>query len=201
MRCAYCHNPDIVNGKGIKTENDILDFLKRRKNLLDGVVISGGEATCYKDLANFLSTIKEMGYAVKLDSNGTYPETIKHLFENKLIDFLALDYKASPCKFKTVTGTGRRLWNRFQETLDYLCANQHGKFEVRTTIHTDLLREDDINSMIVDLEEKKYTGTYYLQNYRHKDAGTLGKMLDQEQGLDMTHIQPSENFTIEYRNF
>ncbi|MDY0029262.1 MAG: anaerobic ribonucleoside-triphosphate reductase activating protein [Pseudobdellovibrionaceae bacterium] len=201
MRCAYCHNPDIVLGKGAKTEGDVLEFLERRQGLLDGVVISGGEATCYKGLPALLRKIKTLGYAIKLDSNGTYPDIIKHLFEEKLIDFLALDYKASPCAFQKVTGTGKRLWNKFQKTLDYVCANQHGKFEVRTTIHSDLLNATDINAMISDLESKNYTGTYFIQNYRHKENETLGNMTDQIKELDISLIQPSQNFQIDYRNF
>ena len=201
MRCAYCHNPDIVLGKGAKTEGDVLEFLERRRGLLDGVVISGGEATCYKDLPALLEKIKAMGYAIKLDSNGTYPDIIKKLFDDKLIDFLALDYKASPCRFQKVTGTGRRMWDHFQETLKYLCAKQQGRFEVRTTIHTALLKEHDINEIIYDLEEKKYTGTYYLQAYQHKEDKTLGGMLDQVKVFNPELIQTTYQFKIDYRNF
>jgi len=201
MRCAYCHNPDIVLGNGTKSEEDVLEFLERRRGLLDGVVISGGEANCYKGLPAFLEKIKRMGYAVKLDSNGTYPDTIKYLFENHLIDYVALDYKASACAFQKVTRTGRRLWKNFQTTLEYLCITQKGKFEVRTTVHTALLKEQDINAIISDLEEKDYSGTYYLQAYTHKEDGTLGNMLDQVKVLDTELIQESRKFQIDYRNF
>ncbi|OIN87767.1 MAG: anaerobic ribonucleoside-triphosphate reductase activating protein [Alphaproteobacteria bacterium CG1_02_46_17] len=201
MRCAYCHNPDIVDGQGKMGEDDILGFLIRRQGLLDGVVISGGEATFYKKLPFLLRQIKKMGFSIKLDSNGTYPEVIKELFENQLIDYLALDYKASPCKFQKVTGVGRRMWDKFQETLDYLCANQQDKFEVRTTIHTELLKETDINSIIADLETKNYKGVYYLQNYQHKEDGTLGDMIEQVKIFNPDLIQAVSGFEIEYRNF
>ncbi len=201
MRCAYCHNPEIVDGKGTLGEEDIYGFLHRRQGLLDGVVVSGGEATCYKKLPFMLRQIKKMGFAIKLDSNGTYPGIIKELFAQGLIDYIALDYKSSPQKFQNVTGVGRRMWDNFQETLGYLCENQQGKFEVRTTIHTELLAEHDINLIVSDLEEKKYEGVYYLQNYRHKEDGTLGKMIDQVKTLNPELIQASPMFEIAYRNF
>ncbi|HNQ91489.1 MAG TPA: anaerobic ribonucleoside-triphosphate reductase activating protein [Alphaproteobacteria bacterium] len=201
MRCAYCHNPEIVTGAGAKTTEDILDFLDTRRGLLDGVVISGGEATCYKELPAFLKQIKQKNFDVKLDSNGTNPAMIRDLFENNLVDYLALDYKASPCRFKNVTGTGRRMWDRFKETLGFLCKYQQGKFEIRTTIHTGLMGEGDIAQIISDLEEKQYQGTYYLQNYRHHDNGTLGHLPDQNNTIDIAAIPSPQNFTLEFRNF
>lgn len=201
MRCAYCHNPDIVTGEGAKTTGDILDFLDTRQGLLDGVVISGGEATCYKELPAFLEQIKQKNFTIKLDSNGTNPAMIREVFENGLVDYLALDYKASPCRFKNVTGTGRRMWDRFQETLDYLCRNQQGKFEVRTTVHTGLLGQEDIAHILSDLDNKNYNGTYFLQNYRHHENGTLGRTIEQGSTLDIAAFDRPQNFTLEFRNF
>ena len=79
MRCGYCHNPQIVKGVGDKSVEDVLAFLEKRRDLLNGVVLSGGEATLYKDIIPFVTKIKCMGYAVKLDTNGTRPDIIQEM--------------------------------------------------------------------------------------------------------------------------
>ncbi len=100
--CPYCHNPDLAKGRSsvgndsYTDEKDIISFLKKRKNLLDGVVISGGEPTLQKDLEAFCFKIKNMGYKIKLDTNGSNPHILEKLFQRKLIDFIAMDIKTSP---------------------------------------------------------------------------------------------------------
>ena len=91
MRCGYCHNPQIVLGKGRIGEGAVMDFLTRRRGLLDGVVLSGGEATTWSGLANFAEKVKAMGFAIKLDTNGLAPGVTPRLLEEKLLDRLALD--------------------------------------------------------------------------------------------------------------
>ena len=88
--------------------------------MLDGIVLSGGEATLYKDIIGFARRVKELGYAIKLDTNGTRPQIIRKMLEEKLLDFIALDYKAPSSKTKTVTGVN--LHTPFEETLEMLCA-------------------------------------------------------------------------------
>jgi pyruvate formate lyase activating enzyme len=95
MRCAYCHNPDIVRGKaGQKTPPEVLAFLATRRGLLEGVVLSGGEATLWPGLPGFIAQVRALGFAVKLDTNGTRPETLRGLLP--ALDYVALDYKAPP---------------------------------------------------------------------------------------------------------
>jgi len=96
--CPYCHNPDLVAGSNDGTghllnEERIFDFLERRKNFLEGVVITGGEPTLQADLPDFCRKIKDMGYKLKLDSNGSRPEILERLFEESLIDFISMDIK------------------------------------------------------------------------------------------------------------
>lgn len=98
--CPYCHNPGLVAGspKGagsLYDENKILEFLEKRKGLLEGVVITGGEPTLQKDLISFCRIARGMGYKIKLDSNGTRPNVLATLFEEKLVDFISMDIKTS----------------------------------------------------------------------------------------------------------
>lgn len=96
FRCSYCHNPELIEDDGrpeIKQE-EIIDFLKKRKGFLDGVCITGGEPTLNKELPDFISKIKKLGFMVKLDTNGSNPEMLKELIDRKLLDYVAMDIKA-----------------------------------------------------------------------------------------------------------
>lgn len=102
MRCGYCHNPELVLPERYANSmnlDEIFDFLEARKGKLDGIVISGGEPTMQPDLYDFIKTIKEMGYLVKLDTQGTNSKILKKLIEDKLIDFVAMDVKGPLDKY------------------------------------------------------------------------------------------------------
>ena len=98
--CPYCHNPELVKRdlwKGhFLSKSEILEFLKRRIGLLDGVVLSGGEPTLQKDLSSLCEKIKQLGYSIKLDTNGSRPQVIKRLIDNGLVDYIAMDIKTDP---------------------------------------------------------------------------------------------------------
>jgi pyruvate formate lyase activating enzyme len=103
MFCPYCHNPQLVYPnlfENALNENEIFDFLKKRRTLLNGVVITGGEPAVHKDLPEFILKIKELGYPVKLDTNGGEPEMLPRLINDKLIDFIAMDIKAPLEKYR-----------------------------------------------------------------------------------------------------
>ena len=162
MRCDYCYNKDIVFAKSGKYSlEDILTFLKTRVGLLEAVVLSGGEASSY-DLTLFCQKIRELGFKIKLDTNGTNFAHTKELLELKLLDYIALDYKAPESKFIQITHSNK--YNEFSKTLDLLI-NTGFNFEVRTTIHNDLLNTDDINKIIIDLKQRGYDKPYYLQEF------------------------------------
>ena len=99
FRCPFCHNKELVNEQISKlvneqiSEEEIFTFLEQRKNILEGVVVSGGEPTMQNDLVLFIEKIKKMGYLVKIDTNGTNPEVLQELIDKKLIDFVAMDIK------------------------------------------------------------------------------------------------------------
>ncbi|MEK6659438.1 MAG: anaerobic ribonucleoside-triphosphate reductase activating protein [Campylobacterota bacterium] len=167
MRCDYCYNKDIVFAKdGKYSYNDILNFLKTRINLLEAVVLSGGEATSH-ELTLFCQKIKELGFKIKLDTNGTNFKQIKELLDLNLLDYVALDYKAPQSKFTQITHSNK--WSEFSKTLDLLI-NSNIDFEVRTTLHADLLNESDINKIITDLINRGYKKPYYIQEFR--DTGS-----------------------------
>lgn len=204
MRCPYCHNPQIVKGKGRGDITQVMDFLKRRQGLLEGVVLSGGEASVYPGLPGLIDKIKAMGYAVKLDTNGLRPDIIKSHLKAGLLDYVALDYKAPPQKFKSVTGTDK--YNLFSRTLDLLCAQKNSvnpvDFEIRTTVHTGLMDEQDVSNIMQDLESRGYTGIYAVQNFTHSDERpTLGFMKPQTRILDIHSLYKPRHFHPVFRNF
>ncbi len=162
MRCLYCYNPDIVLGKGKLSFQEALKFLKTRVNLLDGVVLSGGECTLHKNIIDLILEIKKLGFLVKIDTNGTTPKTLDGLIKEKLIDYVALDFKAPTNKFESITKSN--LYSEFFCSLKLLI-NNNVPFEVRTTLHSSLLIQNDIQKMIDVLEEVNYKGVYYIQNF------------------------------------
>jgi len=162
MRCDFCYNKTIVFSKnGIYNYEDVLSFLRTRVNLLDAIVLSGGEATLH-DLVDFCREIKKLGFAIKLDTNGTNPKAIQELLALGLLDFVALDYKAPKEKFIQITHSNK--YAEFSQTLDLLI-NAGIEYEVRTTLHSDLLNEDDINAIILDLTQRGYNKTYSIQKF------------------------------------
>jgi pyruvate formate lyase activating enzyme len=162
MRCPYCYNPEIVTGKGQLLISDVIDFLNKRIKLLDAVVLSGGECTLHPEVFMLADFIKQKGMSVKVDTNGSKPSVLHQLIENGLLDYVALDFKASRAKFQKVTGTN--LYDTFIQSLDLL-KKSNIKFEVRTTVHSDLLSTEDILNMSTVLDDAGYTDKYYIQHY------------------------------------
>ena len=194
FRCLYCYNDDLVFAKeGEKSLNEILDFLKTRVGLLDAVVISGGEATQH-NLIEFCKEVKALGFKIKLDTNGTDKKQIKELISLNLLDYMAIDFKAHKEKFVEITKSNK--YDEFIQTITYLI-NIDFPFELRTTINSKLLEEDDINKMILLLKELKYKNTYYLQNFLETQSN-IGD-LTQGRLLDKSKIK-EEDLSIQWRN-
>lgn len=193
MRCDYCYNKEIVFAKsGSYTIDEVLEFLETRVNLLEAVVLSGGEATSH-ELVEFCQAIKKLGFKIKLDTNGTYFERVKELLDLKLLDFVALDYKAPKEKFTKITHSNR--YDEFSKTLDLLIDSDID-FEARTTIHNDLLNEDDINTIMHDLKERGYTKKYYLQMFL--DTGdNIGNISSASKTFDKSLL--SDNLEVVWR--
>ena len=184
MRCDYCYNKDIVFAKnGTYSMNDALNFLETRQSLLDGVVLSGGEASL-QELTPFCKAIKKLGFSIKLDTNGTNLELIKQLITLKLLDYIALDYKAPKEKFQAITHS--RNYDAFSETLTFLIEADFD-FEVRTTLHADLLNEEEINLIIKDLKQRNYNRTYYIQEFRVTEEN-IGNLQKPKSSFDKSHL-------------
>ncbi|MBQ7351413.1 MAG: anaerobic ribonucleoside-triphosphate reductase activating protein [Clostridia bacterium] len=143
--CPYCHNSRLVKGiDDIIPENEVLEYLEKRKNVLDSVVISGGEPTLNPDLPAFIKEIKDMGYKIKLDTNGTNLSMLKNLIENQLIDYVAMDIKNSIEKYNTTTNTNTH-WN-IKDTIEYIM-NCGIDYEFRTTLIKQYHTREDITKI------------------------------------------------------
>ena len=133
LRCPFCHNAALVLGspEPVMDEEAFFAFLKKRRGLLDGVCITGGEPTLRKDLPEFIRKIKEMGYLVKLDTNGSNPRMLKGLPEENLLDYVAMDIKNCPDRYAATCG-GVDILNQVEECLSLL-RNFTVEWELRTT--------------------------------------------------------------------
>ena len=168
--------------------DDVLKFLKTRVNLLDAVVLSGGEASSH-DLVEFCKAVKKLGFKIKLDTNGTYFSKVKELVELELLDFVALDYKAPKEKFTKITHSNK--YDDFSDILDFLI-NNFTNFEARTTLHNDLLTEDDINNIIKDPVLRGYKKNYYIQKFQ--DTGeSIGNLEAASSSFDTSLLSNSLN--------
>ncbi|HSD08756.1 anaerobic ribonucleoside-triphosphate reductase activating protein [Flavobacterium sp.] len=194
MRCLYCYNPEIVFGKGIISYENAIQFLKGRKQLLDAVVLSGGECLLHKKSIDFITEIKEMGFLVKIDTNGSKPEVLEELIKKGLIDYVALDFKAMPDNFEKITQSN--LFVAFEKSL-HLLLQKDIQFEVRTTVHSDLLKKEDIREMICYLENVGYTGNYYIQHFKN-DVTTIKKLEHSFRELENESLS-TENIKICFR--
>lgn len=144
---------------------DLYSFLKKRVGLLDAVVLSGGEASIH-NLLPICKEIKEFGFKIKLDTNGSNPKLLETLLKRNLIDFVSLDFKSTKEKFNYITKSS--LYDRFISSLKFL-VNSSIDYEVRTTLHRDLLDEKDINEMQNVLRENGYKKTFYIQNFLEEE--------------------------------
>ncbi len=143
FRCPYCHNPELINpGRSIISEDELLSFLEKRKGRLDAVEITGGEPTLQNDLVASLKRIKEMGYSVKLDTNGSRPEVIEKLIESRVVDYLAMDIKAPLEKYREITCSDIDP-DRIRDSIDLIMGSRLDN-EFRTTIVKSQLSKEDI---------------------------------------------------------
>ena len=177
FRCPFCHNPELVLGAqftvhGNKNEKEFFDFLKTRDGKLDGVCITGGEPTLQRDLVDFMRKIKEMGFLVKLDTNGTRPDVIKKAIDEKAVDYIAMDIKNSLKKYEKTVGTKVDL-DRIKLSVD-LIRNSGIDYDFRTTVVPGIHTEKDFDDIVKWIGGSK---RYFLQRFR--DFKTLDPGLKQ----------------------
>jgi len=146
LRCGYCHNPELIYPESFNAPYalaDIFDFLRSHRGRLEGVVVTGGEPTLQEGLADFLNEVKEMGYSVKLDTNGTRPFVVKRLITEELVDYIAMDIKAPLSKYAQVCG-GFVDTEKIAESIALL-ENSRIDYHFRITFDKNNLSENDID--------------------------------------------------------
>ena len=169
-KCKFCYNKELTSHKFFKKskrelieEKDFFAFLAKHKKMLDGVVITGGEPTVSPGLHNFVKKIKALGFAVKLDTNGTNPHVLKKLFAENLIDYIAMDFKAPQSKYHEITQS-KIPFERNLESIDLIRASGVAH-EFRTTLYPKLTAKD-LHKMSHFLKGEKW----FLQQFQPKQA-------------------------------
>lgn len=169
FRCPYCHNGSLIlEGEELDSIDDsaVFSFLKKRKGLIDGVVISGGEPTLYNDLFYYIKKIKKIGLLVKLDTNGSNPSILKRLLELKHLDFIAMDIKNSPARYCQTIGMPVVDIDKINKSIGII-KNSTVQYEFRTTVLKEMHTEKDI----LDIGKwLKGSSRYVLQKYRESDT-------------------------------
>lgn len=162
MDCWYCHNSHIINNcKKVYNEDEILEFLSKRKEFLDAVVVSGGEPTLQKDLMQFLTKIKQMGYLVKLDTNGTNSNILSEVISKNLVDYVAMDIKAPLQKYNLINSNNISL-EEVKSSIEILLKSNI-EYEFRTTFSPDISL-DDLENICKIIKGAK---NYYIQKYNN----------------------------------
>ncbi len=164
FRCGYCYNRDLVFGNPNLQSQSIEDFaafLDTRKGILEGVCVTGGEPTLYPSLEKLLRMIKEKGFLVKLDTNGTNPLILSQLIEKKLIDYVAMDVKAAYEHYETVIGVKRSL-EQIKQSVEML-KNSKINYEFRTTVIPQIHTAAEMNLIGNWIRGAQ---KYYIQNFR-----------------------------------
>jgi pyruvate formate lyase activating enzyme len=164
FRCPFCHNSELVlHPKDAPTIpwSDIMDYLRKRRGVIDAVCVTGGEPTLMPDLFEKLADIKSLGYMVKLDSNGSHPQILREAISKKLVDYVAMDIKNSLPKYAMTIGTVNIDLDKIQESTSLLLEGQV-RYEFRTTIIKEYHNENDFEAISAWLEGAE---KYYLQRY------------------------------------
>lgn len=168
FRCPFCHNSELVlcpEQEPLIAEEEVLDFLKKRKGMLTGVCITGGEPTLQTDLQTFIRRVKELGYLVKLDTNGYRPEVLEELLKEHLVDYVAMDIKSSKERYGALAGVDKIDTSVIDRSV---CLLRNGKapYEFRTTVVRELHCTEDFKKIGEWLAGCR---AYYLQAYREDE--------------------------------
>ena len=174
FRCPFCHNFELVDGSAapIMDEAQLFDFLGKRRGLLDGVAITGGEPCLRPDLPAFLRHIKAMGYAVKLDTNGTHPALLKAILDEGLADYVAMDIKNSPEKYARTVGLAALDLAPIRESVKVLMTGSTD-YELRTTVVEELHEAADFEAIGAWIAGARH---YFLQVFTDRESVPYGNL-------------------------
>lgn len=169
LRCPFCHNGALVIGdvKANQIDDDeVIEYLKKRKGLVDAVSVTGGEATLQPDLADFLRRVRELGYTIKLDTNGLRPDVLKSLLDEELVDYVAMDIKNSPEKYAMTVGLKSVDLDKINESMRIV--KQSGvNHEYRTTIIEEFHTLEDMQKIA---DWVSGANAYYMQHYKDSEG-------------------------------
>ncbi len=168
FRCPFCHNSELITGDAevIMEDKELLDFLKKRQGILEGVAITGGEPLLRKDIKELLVAIKELGYPVKLDTNGNHPEILKELVNDGLVSYVAMDVKNSKEKYAQTIGLDKFDITNVDESINFLL-NSNIDYEFRTTVLKELHDESSFEGIAKWIQGAK---NYFIQNFVDRDT-------------------------------
>ncbi len=174
FRCPFCHNFELVDGSApaVMDEGGLFAFLEKRRGLLDGVAITGGEPCLRPDLPDFMRRIREMGYAVKLDTNGTHPALLARILEGGLADYVAMDIKNSPDKYALTAGLPQFDLAPVRESVKLLMGGP-ADYEFRTTVVDELHAAEDFEAIGAWIAGAKQ---YFLQAFTDRDSVPFGNL-------------------------
>jgi pyruvate formate lyase activating enzyme len=170
MRCPFCQNASLVTDPASQPSipaEEVLAYLSKRKNILEGICISGGEPTLYSELPAFIQQVKSFGFKVKLDTNGTNPAMMKSLVQESLVDYIAMDIKNCKDKYAFTCGMPNINMRHIEESVAFLLSSPI-EYEFRTTVVRELHTEED---MLAIGKWIKGARAYFLQSY--KDSGDI----------------------------
>lgn len=171
--CPFCHNADLVAGGGEAEDvpvEEVLAFLRKRQGLLDGVCVTGGEPLMQPGLADFCAAARELGYAVKLDTNGSFPDRLHALLDAGLVDYVAMDVKNAPARYAETTGVAGLDLAAVHASADLLMQGAV-PFEFRTTVARELHTADDLRALACWIEGAP---AWFLQSYLDAEGVLAG---------------------------
>ena len=174
LRCPFCHNYELATGKvpPVMEEEELLAFLAKRKGLLDGVAVTGGEPCLHRDLPELLTGIRELGFAVKLDTNGTHPDLLRVILERGLADYVAMDIKNSPAKYALTAGMdGEPAFVAAVRESVRILMESGADYEFRTTVVDELHEVQDFEEIGRWIKGAK---RYFLQCFTDRDTVPYG---------------------------
>lgn len=177
FKCGFCHNSALVldySTLPYYSEQEIFSYLEKRKGILDGVCVSGGEPTLAPDLPDFIEKIKKLGYSVKLDTNGTNPDMVKYLFENGLCDYFAMDIKNNREDYSSIIGFDKFDTRKVEKTVEFFLSGK-ADYEFRTTLIKEYHKTDNV---IKISEWIKGAKKYFLQKFRLSDTCIAKNLTD-----------------------
>ena len=171
FRCPFCHNSSLIaGGEAVMDDEELLEFLKKRQGLLDGVAFTGGEPLLRRDLAPLLEKIHALGFAVKMDTNGNHPDVLKALVGKGLIDYVAMDIKNAPEKYAVTIGLETFDTSAVEESLAFLKTGVVD-YELRTTAVAEYHTDEDFHAMGKWIAGAK---RYFIQCYTERDSVLCG---------------------------